>query len=83
MSPIILTVVQDDSGFLVHGPDEKIGVKPFAENEDAMDFLCWCTVNRCTASPLFSLPVHYRGGRCWVIEPQDDDAAFALRMRWL
>ena len=58
-------------------------MKPFEGFDDAVDFMCWLTQNRCTASPLFSLPIHYRGGRCWVIEPADDDAAFALRMRWL
>jgi len=28
-------------------------------------------------------PIHCRDGRYWVIEPDDDDAAFALRMCWL
>jgi len=32
---------------------------------------------------LFSLPIHFRGSRIWTIIPEDDDAAFALKLRWL
>jgi len=47
------------------------------------DAFAWASANRFTTEPLFNLPISYRGGRCWVIDPADEDAAFALRMRWL
>lgn len=83
VAPVILTVVPIEIGFLVHEPDDTVKVKPFDRNDHALDFLAWCSANRCTASPLFSLSIHYRGGRCCVIEADDDDAALALRLRWL
>ncbi|KQQ39163.1 hypothetical protein ASF58_23000 [Methylobacterium sp. Leaf125] len=76
-------MVEDGFGFLVHRSDEKIGKKPFEGFDDALDFMSWCTANRRTAEPLFSLPIHYRGGRCWVITPGDEDVAFLLKLRWL
>jgi len=83
MTPVLLTVMQDHPGFLIHGPDGGVKVKPFEESDDALEFLAWCTENACAASPLFSLAIHYQGGRVWMITPEDGDAAFALKMRWL
>jgi hypothetical protein len=48
-----------------------------------VDFMCYPAPNRCTAKPLFNLPTHDRGGSCWVIQTNDDDAAFGLHVRWL
>jgi len=83
VTPILLTVMCDDKEYFVCGPGTGKARSPSMSLTPPLEFLACYSEHAVAATILFDLPIHYRGGWVWVITPANEDAAFALKLRWL
>lgn len=65
---------------LMYGLGEDQRIKHLDSPHAVPDILAWCTENDCHAAPAYP---RRDAARVYIIIPMTDDAAFALRIRWM